>query len=67
MTLDVDKEAMIIMGVKFHDEKTFETVSYVIGSSMMSGFVPTVENIEHLKNYADGTNEAEYRYLARYL
>ena len=67
MTLDVDKEAMTIMGVKFQDKAIFDAVSFVIGSSMISGFLPTVENIEHLKNYADGTTETEYRYLAKYL
>ena len=53
MTLDVNKELMTIMGVKFQNKKIFDAVSFVIGSSMIENFVPTVEDVEHYKEYAE--------------
>jgi len=53
MTLDVNKEAMTIMGVKFQNKKIFNVVWYAIGSSMIENFVPTVSDVERLKKYAE--------------
>ena len=53
MTLDVNKEAMTILGVKFQSKKIFDAVWYAIGSSMIENFVPTIGDVERLKTYAE--------------
>lgn len=51
MKLDVNKEELTIMGVKFDRFEGFDTVWYAVGSSMIDGYQPTVEEILELKQY----------------
>ncbi|GFH41299.1 hypothetical protein [Pseudolactococcus insecticola] len=51
MTLDVDKQNMTIMGVKFTNRQDFRGVWYVLSSSMIEGWVPIVKDVEELKEY----------------
>ena len=53
MTLDVNKEEMTILGVKFQNKTIFEAVSFVIGSSMFEGFVPTIDDVKEYKLFAE--------------
>lgn len=51
MTLDVNKEKMTIMGVKFDNYEDFDAVWYAVGSSMIENFAPKIEDIEQMKSY----------------
>ena len=53
MTLDVNKEAMTIMGVKFNDKRIFNAVWYAIGSSMIENYNPTVDDVKSMKSFAE--------------
>jgi hypothetical protein len=53
MTLNVNKEAMTIMGVKFQNRKIFDAVWYAVGSSMIEDYAPTVDDIERMKSFAE--------------
>ena len=48
MTLDVDKEKMMIMGVIFDNKKVFKSLS----TNMIEGWHPTVEDVERLREEA---------------
>lgn len=45
------KEDFTIRGVKFDRFEDFDTVWYAVGSSMIDGYQPTVEEILELKHY----------------
>ena len=49
MTLDVDKEKMMIMGVIFDNKKVFKSVSFSLSTNMIEGWHPTVEDVERLE------------------
>lgn len=49
MTLDVDKENMTIMGVKFDNFEDFEAVWYSVSSNMIEGWVPKADFIKQMK------------------
>lgn len=51
MRLDIDKEKLTIMGVKFDNKADFRGVSYVISSSMIEGWQPKVKDVEKMKTY----------------
>lgn len=53
MTLDVNKDAMTIMGVQFQNKKVFRAVWNAISTSMIENFVPTVTDVEKLKLFAE--------------
>jgi len=53
MTLDVNKEAMTILGVKFYDKRIFNAVWYAVGSSMIENYKPTVDDVENIKNFVE--------------
>ena len=53
MTLDVNKESMTIMGVKFQNKKVFRAVWYAISTSMIENFIPTVNDVEQMKVFAE--------------
>ena len=53
MTLDVNKDTMTIMGVKFQNKKVFRAVWNAISTSMIENFVPTVSDVEKLKLFAE--------------
>jgi len=52
--IEVNKEKLTIMGVKFPDLKTLENTAYGIGSNMYEGFEPTPERIEIIRDYIIG-------------
>jgi hypothetical protein len=49
MTLDVNKQEMTIMGVKFDNRPDFEAVWYAVSSNMIEGWQPKVVFIEKMK------------------
>lgn len=51
MNLDVNKEKLTILGVPFDSFADFDAVWYVIGSSMIEGYEPTVQDVVNLKSY----------------
>ena len=52
MTLDVDKEKMMIMGVIFDNKKVFKSVWFALSTNMIEGWHPTVEDVERLREEA---------------
>ena len=52
--IEVNKEELTIMGVKFPDLKTLENTAYGIGSNMYEGFEPTPGKIEIIHDYIIG-------------
>ena len=52
MTLDVDTEKMMIMGVIFDNKKVFKSVWFALSTNMIEGWHPTVEDVERLKEEA---------------
>ncbi|MGT2801615.1 hypothetical protein [Streptococcus henryi] len=59
MKLDVNKEELTIMGVKFDRFEGFDTVWYAVGSSMIDGYQPTVEEILELKQYVKESSHVD--------
>lgn len=51
MTLDVNKDELTILGVPFDNFSDFDAVWYVIGSSMIENYKPSVQDIIDLKAY----------------
>lgn len=45
-TIDIDRENLTIMGVKFSNLKTLESTANAIGTNMFEGFEPTKELIQ---------------------
>lgn len=52
--IEIDKNKLTIMGVKFADLKTFEGTANAIGSNMFEGFEPTPKGIELIRDYVMG-------------
>ena len=50
-TIDIDRNKLTIMGVKFSDLKTLENTANAIGSNMFEGFKPTTKGIEIIRDY----------------
>jgi len=50
-TIDIDRNKLTIMGVKFSDLKTLENTANAIGSNMFEGFKPTPKGIEIIRDY----------------
>lgn len=53
-TIEIDRNNLTIMGVKFTDVKTFESTANAIGSNMFEGFKPTPKGIEIIRDYIIG-------------
>jgi hypothetical protein len=53
-TIDIDRNNLTIMGVKFSDMKTLESTANAIGSNMFEGFTPTPKGIEIIRDYVIG-------------
>lgn len=53
-TIEIDRNELTIMGVKFDDLKTFESTANAIGSNMFEGFKPTPKGIEIIRDYVIG-------------
>jgi hypothetical protein len=45
-TIEIDRENLTLMGVKFSNLKTLENTANAIGSNMFEGFEPTTELIQ---------------------
>ena len=52
MSLDIDKEKMIIMGVAFENRSVFKSVWYALSTNMIEGWRPTVIDVETLRDEA---------------
>jgi len=53
-TIDIDRQKLTIMGVRFSSLKTFESTANAIGSNMFEGFEPTPKSIEIIRDYIIG-------------
>lgn len=59
MKLDVNKEELTIMGVNFDRIEDFDVVWYAVGSFMIDGYQPTVEEILELKQYVKESSHVD--------
>ncbi len=53
-TIEIDRNKLTIMGVKFSNLKTLETTANAIGSNMFEGFEPTHKGVEIIRDYVTG-------------
>lgn len=53
-TIEIDRNNLTIMGVKFSDLRTLESTANAIGSNMFEGFIPTPKGIEIIRDYVTG-------------
>jgi hypothetical protein len=53
-TIEIDRNKLTIMGVKFSDLKTLESTANALGSSMFEGYKPTPKGIEIIRDYVTG-------------
>ena len=53
-TIEIDREKLTIMGVKFSDLSTLENTANAIGSNMFEGFRPTQKSVEIIRDYIQG-------------
>lgn len=53
-TLEIDRNNMTIMGVKFSDLRTLESIANALGSNMFEGFEPTQKGVEIIRDYVTG-------------
>jgi len=53
-TIDIDRENLTIMGVRFADLKTLERTANAIGTNMFEGFEPTQELIQLYVDWKSG-------------
>jgi len=53
-SIEIDREKLTIMGVKFSDLITLESTANAIGSNMFEGFEPTPKGIAIIRDYVMG-------------
>ena len=53
-TIEIDRNKLTIMGVKFSNLRTLETTAHAIGSNMFEGFEPTQKGVEIIRDYVMG-------------
>ena len=53
-TIEIDRNNLTIMGVKFLDLNILENTANAIGSNMFEGFQPTPKGIEIIRDYMLG-------------
>lgn len=53
-TLNINKQALTIMDVKFTDLRTLEHTANALGSNMFEGFEPTPKGVEMIRDYIQG-------------
>jgi hypothetical protein len=53
-SIDIDRNNLTLMGVKFSDLKTLENTANAIGSNMFEGFEPTPKGIALIRDYVIG-------------
>jgi len=49
--IEIDRQNLTIMGVRFSDLDTLNSAANTIGSNMFEGFEPTVRSIEIIRDY----------------
>lgn len=52
--IDINRDKLTILGVKFSDLKTLESTASAIGSNMFEGFEPTKELIQLYLDWKTG-------------
>ena len=50
-TIEIDRNKLTIMGIKFSDLSTLESTANALGSNMFEGFKPTSKGIEIIRDY----------------
>lgn len=53
-TIDIDRNKLTIMGVKFANLKILESTANAIGSNMFEGYKPTPKGVEIIRDYVIG-------------
>ena len=53
-TIEIDRNNLTIMGIKFSDLNTLENTANALGSNMFEGFKPTPKGIEIIRDYVIG-------------
>lgn len=53
-TIEIDRNNLTIMGIKFSDIKTLESTANALGSNMFEGFKPTPKGIVIIRDYVMG-------------
>lgn len=53
-SIEIDRNKLTIMGVKFSDLATLENTANAIGSNMFEGFKPTSSDIRIIRDYVVG-------------
>ena len=53
-TIDIDRNNLTIMGVRFSNLETLESTANAIGSNMFEGFKPTPKSVEIIRDYVIG-------------
>ena len=53
-TIEINRNKLTILGVKFPDLRTFEITANAIGNNMFEGFEPTQKGIEIIRDYLSG-------------
>ncbi len=53
-TIEIDRENLTLMGVKFSNLKALEKTANAIGSNMFEGFEPTMELIQLYVDWSSG-------------
>ena len=60
-TIEINRNNLTIMGIKFPDLQTLENSASAIGSNMFEGFEPTPKSIEIIRDYI--TNKISFLQL----
>ncbi|HHB77861.1 MAG TPA: hypothetical protein ENK85_01355 [Saprospiraceae bacterium] len=50
-TIDIDRDRLTIMGVRFSSLEALESAANAIGSNMFEGFEPTPKSVEIIRDY----------------
>jgi len=53
-TIEIDRNNLTIMGVRFSNLKILESTANAIGSNMFEGFEPTPKGVEIIRDYVTG-------------
>jgi putative transcriptional regulator len=52
--IDIDRENLTLMGVKFPTLSALESTANAIGSNMFEGFEPSIKSVEIIRDYILG-------------
>jgi putative transcriptional regulator len=62
--IEINRQALIIMGIPFPDLETLDSVANAIGSNMFEGFVPTPKLIQFYADYSSGKIE-DFQFVSK--